>query len=142
MIAIGVLCLREFLEMPAAMRPIGLPAYLAVAAMVVAAHFGTAFNVLLVFAASSRSLRLRRRPPPRDGITISIAVTLLGIVWIGIPLAHAVLLRDLPSHGAALLIDVLVGTFAHRHRRLRHRPHVRLPQNRPQPLAEQDHRGR
>ena len=40
-----------------------------------------------------------------------MGVTLLGIVWIGLPLAHAVLLRDLPSHGAALLIDVLVGTF-------------------------------
>ena len=41
-----------------------------------------------------------------------MGVTLLGIVWIGIPLVHAVLLRDLPDHGAALLIDVLVGTFA------------------------------
>ena len=40
-----------------------------------------------------------------------MAVTLLGVIWIGIPLVHAVLLRDLPDHGAALLIDVLVGTF-------------------------------
>ena len=40
-----------------------------------------------------------------------MGVTLLGIVWIGIPLVHAVLLRDLPNHGAALLVDVLVGTF-------------------------------
>ena len=46
------------------------------------------------------------------GITVSMGVTLLGIVWIGIPLVHAVLLRDLPDHGAALLVDVLVGTFA------------------------------
>jgi phosphatidate cytidylyltransferase len=46
-----------------------------------------------------------------DGAMVSIAVTLLGIAWIGLPLAHAVLLRELPSHGAALLIDVLVGTF-------------------------------
>jgi len=48
----------------------------------------------------------------RNGATVSLSVTLLGIVWIGIPLVHAVLLRDLPDHGAALLIDVLVGTFA------------------------------
>ena len=41
-----------------------------------------------------------------------MGVTLLGVVWIGIPLVHAVLLRDLPDHGAALLVDVLVGTFA------------------------------
>ena len=38
-------------------------------------------------------------------------MTLLGVVWIGVPLAHAVFLRELPHHGAALLIDVLVGTF-------------------------------
>ena len=48
----------------------------------------------------------------RDGIVGSMGVTLLGIVWIGIPLVHAVLLRDLPDHGAALMVDVLVGTFA------------------------------
>jgi phosphatidate cytidylyltransferase len=47
----------------------------------------------------------------RHGVMVSISVTLLGIVWIGIPLVHAVLLRDLPDHGGALLIDVLVGTF-------------------------------
>ena len=41
-----------------------------------------------------------------------MGITLLGVIWIGIPLVHAVLLRDLPHHGAALLIDVLVGTFA------------------------------
>ena len=36
---------------------------------------------------------------------------MLGIVWIAIPFAHAVLLRELPDHGAALLVDVLVATF-------------------------------
>jgi phosphatidate cytidylyltransferase len=81
--------------------------------MVLAAHFGTAFNVLLVATASFALLFVfgaRRRE--RDGIVVSMGVTVLGAVWIGLPLAHAVLLRDLPSHGAALLVDVLVGTFA------------------------------
>jgi phosphatidate cytidylyltransferase len=41
-----------------------------------------------------------------------MSATLLGAAWIGLPLVHAVLLRGLPDHGAALLIDVLVGTFA------------------------------
>ncbi len=113
MIGIGVLCLREFLAMTGAMRPVDRAAYLAVAALVLAAHFGTAFNVLLVLAASFPVLFVfgadRKH---RDGITMSMGVTLLGIVWIGIPLVHAVLLRDLPDHGAALLVDVLVGTFA------------------------------
>ncbi len=37
-------------------------------------------------------------------------MTVLGVAWIGLALAHAVLLRGLP-HGEAILIDVLVGTF-------------------------------
>ena len=40
-----------------------------------------------------------------------MAVTVFAVVWIAIPFAHAVLLRDLPEHGAALLVDVLVATF-------------------------------
>jgi phosphatidate cytidylyltransferase len=39
-----------------------------------------------------------------------MAVTLLGIYWIGFALAHAVLLRGLP-HGTGIVIDVLVGVF-------------------------------
>ena len=113
MIAIGVLCMREYLAMAAPVRPIGLAGYLTVIALIVAAHFGTAFNVILVLAASFPVLfALGADRKHRDGITMSMGVTLLGIVWIGIPLVHAVLLRDLPDHGAALLIDVLVGTFA------------------------------
>ena len=112
MVAVGALCLREYLTMTAASRPLAIPAYLAVAALIVAAHFGTAFNVLLILAASFPLLFFfGARAKHRDGATVSIAVTLLGIVWIGIPLVHAVLLRDLPDHGAGLLVDVLVGTF-------------------------------
>jgi phosphatidate cytidylyltransferase len=112
MVGIGILCLLEFHEMTVALRPVQRAAYLAVPALVLAAYYGTAFNILLVLAVSFPLIfgfGVRGR---RDGIVVSMGITLLGIVWIGIPLAHAVLLRDLPSHGAALLVDVLVGTFA------------------------------
>jgi len=112
MIGIGIVCLREYVEMTASSRPLAIPAYVAVAALVVAAHFGTAFNVLLILAASFPLLFFfGARAREREGVTISLGVTVLGIFWIGIPLVHAVLLRDLPSHGAGLLVDVLVGTF-------------------------------
>jgi phosphatidate cytidylyltransferase len=112
MIAIGVVCLREYIAMAESSRPLAIPAYIAVGALVVAAHFGTAFNVLMVLAAAFPLLFFfGARSHQRGGVTVSIAVTLLGIVWIGIPLVHAVLLRDLPDHGAGLLVDVLVGTF-------------------------------
>lgn len=113
MVGIGLLCLREYFLMTAPLRPLQMAAYIALAAMVLAAYFGSAFNVLLFAAASFLLLFIfaaRRRP--REGIVISMGVTILGAFWIGLPLVHAVLLRDLPDHGAALLIDVLVGTFA------------------------------
>jgi phosphatidate cytidylyltransferase len=113
MIAIAILCLREYIAITAELRPIQRAAYLTVPALIVAAHFGTSFNVLLLLAASFPvifAFGVDRRH--RDGIVVSMGVTLLGIFWIGIPLVHAVLLRDLPSHGAALMVDVLVGTFA------------------------------
>jgi phosphatidate cytidylyltransferase len=112
MVGLGILCLLEFHEMTAELRPIQRAAYLAVPALVVAAYYGTAFNILLVLAVSFPLIFGFGLRGHRDGIVVSMGITLLGIVWIGIPLAHAVLLRDLPSHGAALLIDVLVGTFA------------------------------
>jgi phosphatidate cytidylyltransferase len=111
-IGIGILCLREYLEMAGSTRPLAIPAYATVAALVVAAHFGTSYTVLLIFAASFPVLfAFAADARHRDGSTVSMGVTMLGVVWIGIPLAHAVFLRDLPDHGAALLIDVLVGTF-------------------------------
>jgi phosphatidate cytidylyltransferase len=110
---VGLICLREYFVMTAALRPIQIAAYVALVAMVIAAHFGTAFNVLLVLAASfPLFFFFGADRKHRDGVTVSIGITLLAVVWIGLPMVHAVLLRDLPDHGAALLIDVLVGTFA------------------------------
>jgi phosphatidate cytidylyltransferase len=113
LVGIGLICLREFFAMTAPMRPIPVAAYVAIVALIAAAHFGTAFNVLLALAASFPLLFFFGADRShREGVTVSIGITVLAIVWIGIPLVHAVLLRDLPDHGAALLIDVLVGTFA------------------------------
>jgi len=113
MVVLGLVCLREYFVMTADLRPIQPAAYLALTAMVIAAHFGTAFNVLLVGAASFPLLfAFGANRHHREGTTVSMGITVLGAVWIAVPLVHAVLLRDLPDHGAALLIDVLVGTFA------------------------------
>jgi phosphatidate cytidylyltransferase len=112
MVAIGVVALREYAAIAARYRPLLIPAYVAVAALVVAAYLGTAFNILYVIAATFPLLfAFAADARHRDGATVTLGVTLLGVLWIGIPLAHAVLLRELPDHGGALLIDVLVGTF-------------------------------
>jgi phosphatidate cytidylyltransferase len=112
MIAFGILGLREFFRMAEPEQPIMLPAYAAVAGMVIAAHYGTAFQILLVYAALFPVTYLfaaTRRS--HEAITTSIAFSVLGVAWMGLGFSHAVLLRDLPTHGGALLIDVLVATF-------------------------------
>jgi phosphatidate cytidylyltransferase len=112
MAAIGIVALREFAAIASRYRPLLIPAYVSVTALIAAAYLGTAFNILYVIAAAFPLLFFFAADARhRDGATVSIGVTLLGILWIGVPLAHAVLLRELPDHGAALLIDVLVGTF-------------------------------
>src|SRR5690348_1886574 len=39
-----------------------------------------------------------------------MSLTTLGVVWVGMAVSHAVLLRNSP-HGNAIIIDILVGTF-------------------------------
>jgi phosphatidate cytidylyltransferase len=112
MIAFAGIALAELFRMTRDWRPMTPVALVISAAMVIAAYYGDQFQIVLaamcafplMFAASA----LRRQ---RHGVLSSMAVTIFGIVWIGIPFAHAVLLRELPDHGGALLVDVLVATF-------------------------------
>ena len=111
-VGLGCLGLREFFRMTARARPLAAPAYLTFAAIILAAHFGDSFQIVLVTAAGFPVLFLFAvSRQERGGVTLSFAVTLLGVAWMGLGFSHAVLLRDLPTHGGALLIDVLVATF-------------------------------
>jgi hypothetical protein len=42
--------------------------------------------------------------------TLGMALTVFGVVWIGVALAHGVLLRDLPHGGALDRIDAALFT--------------------------------
>jgi phosphatidate cytidylyltransferase len=113
MVGLAFLGLLEFFRMTADARPFVPVAFSVVAAAILAAHYttgrttaliaGLAFPLMFLFAMGR---------PSREGVTVSLSITLLAIAWIGAPFAHAVLLRDLPLHGGALLVDVLVATFA------------------------------
>lgn len=112
MVGLGIVALGEFAGIAARYRPLVIPAYISVAGLIAAAYLGTSYSVLMVLAASVPLLfTFAARAGYREGATVSLGITLLAVVWIGVPLAHAVFLRELPDHGAALLIDVLVGTF-------------------------------
>jgi phosphatidate cytidylyltransferase len=107
--ALGCICMHELYEMYDRAHPVRLAGFIALAGLLAAALYGSQFQVLLVAVAALPmlfALTLLQRRPSVGGM----AVTLLGIYWIGFALAHAVLLRGLP-HGLGIVIDVLVGTF-------------------------------
>jgi phosphatidate cytidylyltransferase len=112
MIGFAVIGLSELFRMTREYRPLVPVAFAAAAALVIAAYYGDQFQLVLVGVMTFPLLfvfALMRRSP--EGITRSMAITVFGIAWIAVPFAHAVLLRELPLHGGALVIDVLVGTF-------------------------------
>jgi phosphatidate cytidylyltransferase len=110
-IGFGLLALHELYRLLRPARPVALAGFLGLAGLVLAAHYGDQYQMVLVTAGcigATFALALGR--DSRRNVTIAMAVTLLGILWVGMALAHATLLRDLP-HGGGLLADTLIGTF-------------------------------
>ncbi|HWY17414.1 MAG TPA: phosphatidate cytidylyltransferase [Solirubrobacteraceae bacterium] len=109
LLALGCLCMHELYGMYARAHPARLAGFLALAGLLAAALYGGQFQILLVAVAALPLLFALTLLQPRPSVA-GLAVTLLGIYWIGFALAHAVLLRGLP-HGQGVVIDILVGTF-------------------------------
>jgi phosphatidate cytidylyltransferase len=91
-----------------------LAGFLGLIALIVTALLGgrdAQFELLLVqVALTPLVFGLALAGPRRGSATLSMAVTLFSLWWIGLAFAHAVMLRELP-HGGGILVDVLVGTF-------------------------------
>jgi len=110
LIGLGWVCLDELYRILGRAHPIRLAGFLGLIAILLAAQFGSQFEVLLVLVALVPVAFGLAVTVPRGG-TFGIATMLLGVWWIGLALAHAILLRKLP-HGGGVVVDVLVGTFA------------------------------
>ena len=110
-LALGIICMGELFSMLRTAQPVRLAGFLGITALVLAALYGSQFQVVLVEAALIPVLFVMTLLMPRhEEPTLGMAVTLFGVWWIGLALAHAVLLRELP-HGDGIVVDVLVGTF-------------------------------
>ncbi len=106
---LGVVCMHELYSMYARTGPARLAGFLALAGLLLAALYGSQAQVLLAAVAALPLLFGLTLLQPRPNVG-GLALTLLGIYWIGFALAHAVMLRGLPQ-GKGIVIDVLVGTF-------------------------------
>ena len=111
LIALGIVCLHELYEMTARVRPVKLAGFLGLAGVILCAHFGDPFHILLALTLSVPvTFLLSLMRPGRQNVSWAIAATLLGVLWIGVAFAHAVQLREL-DHGGALVVATLFGTF-------------------------------
>jgi phosphatidate cytidylyltransferase len=112
-LVLGFVCLHELFRMYEVVRPVKLAGFLALTGLAVAAVEGGGRQVLLVTVASLPLIFLLGLVMPRRDtatLTEGMAITLLGTFWVGMAVAHAVLLRGL-DHGDGIVVDVLVGTF-------------------------------
>ena len=110
-ILLGCVALNELYSLMRRARPIDLAGYMALIAMVLLALYEERSDVLIALvAAFPLVFLLALARASLDNLAWGISATMFGILWVGLPLAHAVFLRELP-HGDGLLIDVLVATF-------------------------------
>jgi phosphatidate cytidylyltransferase len=111
MIAIGAVCMHELYGLLDRWRPAAAVGFASLAAMVIAARYGTERGVLEIGMATLPVVFLVvMARGQRGAATVSMAGTLFGVYWIGFGFAHAELLRQV-THGNGILIDILIGTF-------------------------------
>jgi len=109
----AALGLDELYRMTKLHRPIVIAGQLGAAGMIVGAHWGglqwALFPLpLLLFL----TFLLAAMVAMRESATVSVAITVFGVVWIGFGVASLVLLRDTPDIGGDLLFAVVLGTWA------------------------------
>jgi phosphatidate cytidylyltransferase len=108
---LGVMACAELFKMMRRPGPPIVAGYLLIIGLVFAARFGDREQVLLLLVISVPVVfffTLLR--PQLENASWAMAVVFMAVIWIGMAVAHAMLLRDLP-HGGALVLDTLIGTF-------------------------------
>src|SRR5215218_7396071 len=79
LVAIGLVCLHELYTMTARVRPVKLAGFLGLAGVILCAHFGDQFQIVLALALSvAVTFLLSLLRPGRRNVSWAIAATLLG----------------------------------------------------------------
>lgn len=112
-LAAGLLALHELYALGRQLRPLVLGGYLGlVLALVGAQAGGVAWLTAGLLATLLVSFVVYGFSDARRSTVAALALTLLGVVWIGGGLASLLLLRDLPRDGRLVLLTVLLTVFA------------------------------
>ncbi len=107
---LGVIALRELFSMFERLTPPILAGFVGLLLLLVAAETGGPSRVLLALVVSLAVVFLISISDHQSTSLPGLALAILGLVWIGLAFAHAIMLRDL-VHGSAIVFLVLIATF-------------------------------
>ncbi len=107
----AMVALHELYLMTRELRPVLLAGYAGTLATLIGAAWGPEW-ALAGFFSTLPLVFLFKAAAGAMPTTASIAVTVLGSAWIGLGLAHLVLLRELPEHGVFVIFTVVLTVFA------------------------------
>jgi phosphatidate cytidylyltransferase len=109
----ALIALHELYAMARSLRPLVLAGYAGALATLLGAQLGGAewmaggFMLTLLVSFLLYGIAETRQPA-----TVTTSATVLGVAWIGLGLAHLLLLRDVPEHGRLAIFTVLLAVFA------------------------------
>ncbi len=110
-VVVALIGLHELYLMTRELRPVLLAGYAGTITALVGAAWGPEW-ALAGFLATFPFAFLFKAVGGAMPTTVSIAATVLGSAWIGLGLAHVVLIREIPEHGVLATYTVLLAVFA------------------------------
>lgn len=108
---VGMVALHELYVMTRALRPVLLAGYAGTLATLVGAAWGPEWALAGFFSTLPLAF-LFKAAAGAIPTAAAVSVTVLGSAWIGLGLAHLVLLRELPEHGFLTVLTVVLAVFA------------------------------